>query len=135
MQADLCAQFVSLGGVAVSVGYRLAPEFPFPTAVNDAFDATNWTAKHAASLGINASKGLLISGTSAGADLCLAVSCLCHESGMSPPLTGVFASIMTGLDAGTVPERYRDRFLSMEQNKDSHLLSTDSITFFRSALP
>ncbi|KFA50842.1 hypothetical protein S40293_05818 [Stachybotrys chartarum IBT 40293] len=131
MQADLCTKFVSLGGVAVSIGYRLAPEFPFPTAVNDAFDTTNWTAQNAGSLGINPSKGLLIGGISAGADLCLAVSYLCRESRMSPPLTGVYASIMTGLDAGNVPDRYKDRFFSMDQNKDSYMLSAGSVSFFR----
>jgi len=30
------------GGVAVNVEYRLAPEFPFPTAIYDAYDALEW---------------------------------------------------------------------------------------------
>jgi acetyl esterase/lipase len=31
-----------MGGIAVNVEYRLAPEFPFPTAIYDAYDALEW---------------------------------------------------------------------------------------------
>lgn len=42
-ESRYCRMFVrEFGGVAVSVGYRLAPEFKFPTAVYDAFDALKW---------------------------------------------------------------------------------------------
>ncbi|KAI1194191.1 Alpha/beta hydrolase fold-3 [Nemania serpens] len=30
------------GGVAINVEYRLAPEFPFPTSVYDAYGALEW---------------------------------------------------------------------------------------------
>lgn len=38
----LCRDFTELGGVAVNVDYRLAPENPFPVPVNDAYDALKW---------------------------------------------------------------------------------------------
>jgi acetyl esterase/lipase len=41
-EAVLCRKFTELGGVAVNVDYRLAPEYPFPTPVNDAYDALKW---------------------------------------------------------------------------------------------
>lgn len=41
-EAVLCRKFTGLGGVAINVDYRLAPEYPFPTPVNDAYDALKW---------------------------------------------------------------------------------------------
>ena len=39
----LCKSLTSrLGCVCVNVDYRLAPEWKFPTAVNDSYDATKW---------------------------------------------------------------------------------------------
>ena len=41
-EAWLCHLFTSLGGVAVDVQYRHAPESPFPGPVFDSFDALKW---------------------------------------------------------------------------------------------
>lgn len=39
----LCRKWVEeFGGVTVNVDYRLAPEYIFPTAVHDSFDALKW---------------------------------------------------------------------------------------------
>ncbi len=37
-----CAALASNGCTAISVDYRMAPEFPFPYAVNDSWDALKW---------------------------------------------------------------------------------------------
>ncbi|HXE49673.1 MAG TPA: alpha/beta hydrolase fold domain-containing protein, partial [Ramlibacter sp.] len=48
----LCREFSRLSGCAVvSLDYRLAPEHRFPTAVNDAWDATQWLAANGRGLG------------------------------------------------------------------------------------
>jgi acetyl esterase len=52
----------------VSVDYRMAPEFPFPTPVDDALDALLWLAEHRSRLGF-ATNRLGVAGDSAGAHL------------------------------------------------------------------
>lgn len=57
----------------LSVGYRLAPEFPFPAAVRDAIDATRWCCQHLGKLG-SAPSLLAVGGDSAGGNLAAVVA-------------------------------------------------------------
>jgi acetyl esterase len=58
--------------VVVSVGYRLAPEAPFPAAVEDALAATRWASEHLDELG--GSSVLAVAGDSAGGNLAAVVA-------------------------------------------------------------
>ncbi|MEU7511649.1 alpha/beta hydrolase [Streptomyces sp. NPDC042898] len=61
------------GAVVVSVGYRLAPEDPFPAALDDAYDVLVWAAGHADALGIDPAR-IAVGGHSAGANLAAAAA-------------------------------------------------------------
>lgn len=59
---------VAHDAVAVTVEYRIAPEFPDPYPVEDCYAGLLWTAEHADELGIDLDR-LIIAGTSAGGGL------------------------------------------------------------------
>lgn len=70
----LCRSLVNQSGIKIlSVGYRCAPEHPFPTAVDDAIAALQWIEREAATYGVDANS-LAVGGDSAGGNLAAIVA-------------------------------------------------------------
>lgn len=74
-----------LGATVVSVGYRLAPEHPYPAAVDDCVDALAWATAQARRLGADPAR-LVVFGGSAGGGLALATALRCRDGGGPRPL-------------------------------------------------
>lgn len=78
----LCRELARLSGCAVlSLDYRLAPEHRFPTASNDAWDALQWMARNAATLGADPAR-LAVGGDSAGGTLAAVNAILARDAGL-----------------------------------------------------
>jgi acetyl esterase len=74
-----CVDIARKGQCAViSVAYRLAPEHPFPTPMNDCYHAAEWIMKNAASLRLDPTR-IFISGDSAGGCLAAAVTQMARD--------------------------------------------------------
>ena len=81
-----CVELARRGCCTVlSVDYRLAPEHPYPAALDDAAAVLNWATECAAELGIDASR-VAVGGTSAGAALAAGLAQRAAESAAPPVL-------------------------------------------------
>lgn len=76
---DLC-RFT--GCVVISVDYRLAPEAPFPAAVDDSIAVTEWVFSQAQQLGIDPTR-IAVGGDSAGGNLAAVVALHARDKAMT----------------------------------------------------
>lgn len=99
-----CVEFARRGCCTViSVDYRLAPEHPYPAALDDVTAVLEWAAGNAAELGIDAGR-LAVAGSSAGAALA-ALLAQRAAGGAAPPI--VFQLLhQPVLDDRPMPSKY-----------------------------
>ena len=69
------------GCKVVSVGYRLAPEHPFPAGLEDCHSVVRWVARSGDSLSWNHAT-LAVAGDSSGGNFAAAVAALAHDEGL-----------------------------------------------------
>jgi acetyl esterase len=118
------------GVVVVSVEYRLAPEHPFPTPVEDCYAATRWVAEHGAELGADGSR-IAVMGDSAGGNLAAVVCVMARDRG-GPPIALqvlIYPSVDVGGDYPSKHENADAPFLSardLDNTPHLYLLGSDA---------
>jgi acetyl esterase len=113
-----------VGAVVVSVDYRMAPDAPFPAAVEDALAATRWAAAAIDELGGDPAR-LVVAGDSAGGNLAAVVAQELRDAG-GPPLAAqllVYPSTDLVDDDGAVHTSRLD-------NAEGYFLSADDMRWF-----
>ena len=105
--------------VVVSVDYRLAPEFPFPAAVDDAIAATLWAAERLDDLG--GDDRLAVAGDSAGGNLAAVVCQQLRDRG-GPALAGQLLVYPATDVSGDYPSRV--------ENSEGYFLELATMAWF-----
>jgi acetyl esterase len=109
-----------VGGVVVSVDYRLAPEHPWPAGLEDAVAALQWVSEQVDGLGGDAAR-IAVGGDSSGGNLAAVVAQQMQDEG--PALAGqILLYPATDLDL----ER-ADSYPSWKQNGSGYPLTTDAV--------
>ena len=117
----VCRWLSALGVCAViAVDYRLGPEFKFPAAVDDCFDACKAIVELAGSLNIDASR-VAVGGDSAGGNLAAVVSMLARDQGGPGLLAQLLVYPATDMMM---------RFPSHARNGSGYRLTRSAITWF-----
>jgi len=104
----------------VSVDYRLAPEAPFPAALEDCYAAAKWLSEQADSLALDRSR-LAVAGDSAGGNLAAVVSLGARERGEFALAGQVLIYPITDCDFQTP---------SYLENSDGCYLTRDAMRWF-----
>jgi acetyl esterase len=104
----------------ITVGYRLAPEHPFPAAVHDCYAATAWIADNAAELGVDRDR-IAVAGDSAGGNLATVVALLARDRGAPALVAQVLVYPNTD---------FRGNTESMRDNDDDALFNRRSVAWY-----
>ncbi|MCA6119159.1 alpha/beta hydrolase [Bradyrhizobium sp. WSM 1738] len=118
----LCRGLVEDSGAAVlSIGYRLAPEYKFPTAFEDAVDALAWIGRDGLAAGMDAGR-VAVGGDSAGGTLAAALAIEARANRSLPlPLLQVLA--YPGLSSRQTSDSY-------ERYGSGYLLERSTVDWF-----
>ncbi|WP_435077463.1 alpha/beta hydrolase [Halococcus sp. AFM35] len=108
--------------LVVSVDYRLAPEHPFPAAVEDCYAAVEWAAAYADELGGDPER-IAVGGDSAGGNLAAAVTLAARDR--DGPELRHQSLVYPSVNSPTVKQ-----FDSYEENAEGYLLELESAEWY-----
>lgn len=119
---DNMCRFLALhGGTSVlAVDYRLAPEHPFPAAVNDSLAAFRYAAEHAEELGADPA-ALAVGGDSAGGNLAIVVARLAADDERPPVFQLLIYPGADAVELSTSRRLFGEGFLLTEERIQQYI--------------
>lgn len=118
-----------VGIVVVSVDYRLAPKHPFPVPLDDCVASCHWALENSEILKTKPGK-IIVSGTSAGANLALAAVLKFIEAGKGEAVQGVVAVVPPTIAPEAVPESLRKKYTSYDEHAQNTVNTAPAMKIF-----
>lgn len=118
---SVCRQLAnSTGYTVIAVHYRLAPEHPFPAAIDDSYTALRWVQNNAQGLNIDPDK-IAVAGDSAGGNLAAAVCLKAKNEGTGGIAFQLLIYPVTEFSFETT---------SYTENADGYMLTMEGMRWF-----
>ena len=118
---EVCRQLAKQSNSTVmAVHYRLAPEAPFPAAIDDSWAALQWADSNRSELGGSADSKIVVGGDSAGGNLSAVVALMARDARLE-----LAAQLLV------YPQtRTDDASPSMSENAEGYLLDMKTVDWF-----
>ncbi len=107
--------------ITVSVGYHLAPEYPYPAGPEDCYAATKWVAEHATEFHGDPAR-IAVGGDSAGGNLATVVALISKERGGPKLLFQLLIYPTT--------DNHQPGTASLQENAHGYLLTREAVEWF-----
>lgn len=127
-EAHICRHICVKARVAVvDVAYRLVPEYPFPTGIEDSFAALQYIYKNSQEFNLDSTR-ISVGGVSAGANISLVMAHLTRDAGIQLRLVCAGTPVIDDL------QQYKSAaespFRSMQENEHAPTLNWARLAWF-----
>ncbi|OAK98635.1 putative esterase [Phaeosphaeriaceae sp. SRC1lsM3a] len=128
-EAHICKHICVKANVAViDVAYRLVPEFPFPTALEDSFGALQYIHRNGEAEFNIKPESISVGGVSAGGNIALVMAHLARDARL--PLKLICAGTPVIDDLGQYKSAAESPFKSMQENEFAPTLNWQRLAWF-----
>ncbi|WP_249871698.1 alpha/beta hydrolase [Oceanobacillus saliphilus] len=117
---------IESGYKVIAVDFRLAPEHPYPAALEDCYNVAKWVSENHKELDWDG-ENLAVAGDSSGGNIAAAVSLLARQKKEFPLTKQVLFYPSLDLDFGDI-----SRYPSLSENRKGYGLETDALPAFNS---
>ncbi|EME86810.1 uncharacterized protein MYCFIDRAFT_49459 [Pseudocercospora fijiensis CIRAD86] len=102
----------------VNIDYRLAPEFQWPTQLEDSMKVYKWAHANASSFGGDPNKFYTAGGSAGGALAFQIANQVVQDPELKDSIKGIVAMVPATTHWDSIPEKYKSKHKSYEENKE-----------------